>query len=176
MGFHTRTWALVLSAILCSQSLVLSNNRLPGAGLDVPVDVDGDGISSFGDRYVFNLWLESGGSLAAALTAHSSISDSSAKVLNLSVFFSDESVLSRVSTFGRAAQNAPVAGQGAAMMAMQSCGTTGIIVEGGSAVSIFEDCQTALSYTRVISFDDADGIWIGRSVALATENLSLIHI
>lgn len=40
---------------------------LPGPGLDVAVDVDGDGVDSFGDRYFFNWWLEQGGSLDKAL-------------------------------------------------------------------------------------------------------------
>ena len=41
---------------------------LPGPGLDVPIDVDGDGVSTFGDRYAFNYWLELGGSLEKAFS------------------------------------------------------------------------------------------------------------
>ncbi len=37
--------------------------ELPGPGLDLPVDVDGDGLSTWGDVWVLNKWLELGGSL-----------------------------------------------------------------------------------------------------------------
>jgi mono/diheme cytochrome c family protein len=58
--------------------------RLPAPGLDLPVDIDGDGLSTFSDRYLFNLWLAKGGSLAAALTRVEVVGD----VLDLSGFFS----------------------------------------------------------------------------------------
>jgi hypothetical protein len=56
---------------------------LPGPGLALPVDVDGDGVSTFGDQYVFNSWAESGGSWTAALQHAVTRGD----VLDLSGFF-----------------------------------------------------------------------------------------
>src|SRR5688572_2777141 len=57
--------------------------RLPAPGLDLPFDIDGDGLSTFSDRYLFNLWLAKGGSLAAALSRVEVVGD----VLDLSAFF-----------------------------------------------------------------------------------------
>ncbi len=54
--------------LLCFNLVGLSamsadSEPLPGPALEVPVDVDGDGASSYGDLYFFNYWLESGGDL-----------------------------------------------------------------------------------------------------------------
>jgi hypothetical protein len=56
---------------------------LPGPGLEIPVDVNGDGISTFGDQYVFNAWLGMGGSLQLAL-AYATTGNG---LLDLSEFF-----------------------------------------------------------------------------------------
>ena len=45
---------------------VMPGEQLPGPGLDVPVDADGDGVSTYGDVYAFNYWLGLGGDLGAA--------------------------------------------------------------------------------------------------------------
>src|SRR5688572_12126203 len=55
---------------------------LPGLGVDLPVDLDGDGTSSFSDRYFFNLWLGLGGNLASALSQAQVVGE----VLDLSGF------------------------------------------------------------------------------------------
>jgi hypothetical protein len=58
--------------------------------LDVPVDVDGDGVSTFGDRYAFNYWLALGGSLTRAFSS----AQLRGGVIDLSDFFaSSESSL-----------------------------------------------------------------------------------
>jgi hypothetical protein len=56
---------------------------LPGPGLDLPVDFDGNGVSTYYERYRFNLWLAHGGSLAAALSNATVVGE----VLDLSEFF-----------------------------------------------------------------------------------------
>jgi len=56
---------------------------LPGPGLDLPVDLDGNGVSTFPERYRFNLWLALGGNLASALSDAKVVG----KVLDLSHFF-----------------------------------------------------------------------------------------
>jgi hypothetical protein len=75
---------LVLSALISlPASEAAEFPPLPGPGLVIPVDVDGDGVSSFADCYVFNVWLEMGGKLETAILA-AQVND---KVLNLSSFF-----------------------------------------------------------------------------------------
>ena len=61
---------------------------LPGPALDLPVDVDGDGVVTFGDQFVLNYWLEQGGSLADALLS-AKIND---KVIGLAAFFESQIV------------------------------------------------------------------------------------
>ena len=56
---------------------------LPGPGLEVPVNLDGDGISTWGDRYAFNYWLCLGGDLAEALAEAKIARDT----IDLSAFF-----------------------------------------------------------------------------------------
>src|SRR6266545_7059534 len=56
---------------------------LAGPGLDLPVDLDGNGVSTFPERYRFNLWLANGGNLASALSNAKVVG----KVLDLSDFF-----------------------------------------------------------------------------------------
>ncbi|MBI4604249.1 MAG: hypothetical protein HY721_20000, partial [Planctomycetes bacterium] len=57
--------------------------KLPGPGYDLPVDVDGDGASTWGDKYFFNWWLEQGGSLEEAFAQAKLVGD----VIDLSGFF-----------------------------------------------------------------------------------------
>lgn len=57
--------------------------QLPDPGIEAPVDVDGDGESTFGDQYFFNWWLHEGGSLADALES----AELKGSVFDLSVFF-----------------------------------------------------------------------------------------
>ncbi len=57
--------------------------KLPGPGIDIPVDVNGDGEDSFGDRYFFNWWLEAGGDLDLAM----STAAADGKLIDLSTFF-----------------------------------------------------------------------------------------
>ena len=67
-----------------------SPSTLPGPGLDLPVDLDGNGVSTFSDRYLFNVWLSKGGSLVSALS-HAKVVG---KVLDLSDFItSPEAIL-----------------------------------------------------------------------------------
>jgi Tol biopolymer transport system component len=56
---------------------------LPDPQLDLPVDMDGDGFSTFGDRYAFNHWMSLGGMLEDALD----VADVTGDVIDLSVFF-----------------------------------------------------------------------------------------
>lgn len=56
---------------------------LPGLALPLPVDVDGDGLSTYGDKYVFNYYLERGGSLASLLRR----ADTGRGLIDLSSFF-----------------------------------------------------------------------------------------
>jgi Tol biopolymer transport system component len=83
--------------------------RLPGPALDVPVDTDGDGLSSFGDRWFFNWWLSQGGSLEKALLS-AQVSDG---VVGLGAFFSSrEAALSPAApiSFGGSAEPAAAGG------------------------------------------------------------------
>lgn len=49
LSLFSLSWVYVGLPVLSDDS-----SLLPGPGLDVPVDVDGDGVSSFGDRWAFN--------------------------------------------------------------------------------------------------------------------------
>jgi hypothetical protein len=65
---------------------------LPGPALELPVDVDGDGVATWGDSYAFNLWLEAGGKLKLALSA----GEPKGGFLDLSEFFhSPQAALSK---------------------------------------------------------------------------------
>ena len=59
---------------------------LPGPAFALPVDLDGDGLVTFGDQFVFNWWLASGGDLASALL--SGYQKEKGSVIDLSEFFS----------------------------------------------------------------------------------------
>jgi hypothetical protein len=61
----------------------LSPPQLPGPALTLPVDVNGDGLSEYGDLYAFNYWLEQGGSLGLAL----STSAAKGELVDLTGFF-----------------------------------------------------------------------------------------
>jgi hypothetical protein len=72
---------------------------LPGPALEIPVDVDGDGLSSYADLHVFNEWLALGGSVDTALENAEPLE----RVLSLAKFFassasalSDDSVMARL--------------------------------------------------------------------------------
>jgi hypothetical protein len=56
---------------------------LPGPGIDLPVDCDGSGTSTYGDRYFFNWWLANGGSLALVLSE----AQPNRKLIDLTAFF-----------------------------------------------------------------------------------------
>ena len=66
--------------------------ELPGPGLDLPVDLDGDGESSFSDIYVFNLWLAMGGNLKVNLKValDAAVATKNDKITDLSSFFRSE--------------------------------------------------------------------------------------
>jgi hypothetical protein len=74
---------------LCAPALRGASPDLPGPGLDIPVDADGDGVSTYGDRHAFNYWLELGGSLADALASAEFGKD----VIDLSKFFQSHDAL-----------------------------------------------------------------------------------
>ncbi|MGQ9590380.1 MAG: hypothetical protein ACUVYA_08805, partial [Planctomycetota bacterium] len=48
------------------------------------MDLDGDGISTWGDRYAFNYWLGRGGSLGSALAS----AETEGGTIDVSAFFS----------------------------------------------------------------------------------------
>jgi hypothetical protein len=75
--------------VCCAPALRGASPDLPGPGLDVPVDADGDGASTYGDRHAFNYWLELGGSLADALASAEFGKD----VIDLSEFFDSPDAL-----------------------------------------------------------------------------------
>ena len=80
---------------------------LPGPGIDVAVDVDGDGVDSFGDRYFFNWWLEQGGDLDLAFSS----ATANGKLIDLSKFFaSSKAQLQPLSPLSGGAGAAPQAG------------------------------------------------------------------
>lgn len=79
-GQRNRSWVVFVALLLVSEILadevaepaaegVPSALGLPGPGLELPVDVDGDGVSTEGERFLFNWWLANGGGLAEALAA-----------------------------------------------------------------------------------------------------------
>ncbi len=80
----------IITKLLVGSTFVLSAANtlaqlppLPGPSLAVPVDVDGDGVASFADQYLFNDWLSMGGSLSLALSQGKPAGD----ILDLSDFF-----------------------------------------------------------------------------------------
>lgn len=78
---------VVLLGVVFSRAAVAGEPILPGPALDLPVDLDGDGQSTFGDLYTFNWWLENGGDLAEALKS----AQLRGSVLDLKDFFSGAS-------------------------------------------------------------------------------------
>lgn len=84
MRLHSVGKSLLLAVLLgCSLATGEDPPPLPGPALEVPVDLDGDGQDTFGDRYAFNWWLEQGGSLGAAL----SNAKPNGELIDLSGFF-----------------------------------------------------------------------------------------
>jgi hypothetical protein len=80
-----RTFPLVVGVLVMGAKVLRAESSdLPGPGLDIAVDLDGDGISTHGDRYAFNYWLLLGGDLETALMAAEAGKDG---VIDLSKFF-----------------------------------------------------------------------------------------
>ena len=78
--------AILLLGLILLETKQMAQEKppLPGPGLELPVDLNGDGIASFGDLYAFNYWLECGGDLGAVLVS----ARISGEVIDLSDFFS----------------------------------------------------------------------------------------
>jgi hypothetical protein len=102
---------------------------LPGPGLDIPVDTDGDGVSRYGERYAFNYWLGLGGDLGSAIES----SKPALTVIDLSDFFSSsaaalspEAGLAEARPFGAAVEPQPAGTEGAGAGA--SCATTALLL------------------------------------------------
>src|SRR5437867_3167136 len=70
--------------VLCSVLVLLYNRQGVGQNTDFPVDLDGDGVSTYGDRAVFGDWLAMGGRLDYALEN----AQVTGNVIDLSDFFS----------------------------------------------------------------------------------------
>jgi hypothetical protein len=102
---------------------------LPGPGLDIPVDTDGDGVSRYGERYAFNYWLGLGGNLESAIES----SKPALTVIDLSDFFSSSAAalspdagLAEARPFGAAVEPQPAGTEGAGAGA--SCATTALLL------------------------------------------------
>ncbi|MGH9363130.1 MAG: hypothetical protein ACRD2T_14565, partial [Thermoanaerobaculia bacterium] len=132
---------------------------LPGPGLDVPVDADGDGLSTYGDRYAFNYWLGLGGSLEKALSA-ASVQESG--IIDLSAFFrSPDAVLAPQSS------TAPLQESGGSVLTSSStCATSASIVPPFGApttpASLFTVCEPMFKFPTAAQVDDLQGLWGSR--------------
>jgi hypothetical protein len=80
------TLSLLLSTPVLFTKLPAQEELPPLAGpaLDLPVDVDGDGVPTFGDVFVFNHWLALGGDLETALAK----AKTNGQFIDLTQFFS----------------------------------------------------------------------------------------
>ena len=119
------------SAVLTSHCYAQRLPALPGPALDIPVDLDGDGESTFGDKYVFNHWLSLGGDLTKAILATAPAEE----VLQLREFFhSSQAALEKSSPLQSNAAGSPlsiapaVAAGGGQAAAMGGCTTNGTLV------------------------------------------------
>jgi hypothetical protein len=127
--------------------------------------VDGDGTSSYGDRWVFNDWLGQGGSLEKALFD----AKTDGKVLDLSAFFtSGAAALSPESPLLSASSSAgltPAVGGGgvAAAAAGGGCPTTALILAPFGAPttpgSLFSTCRSEYDNPTGFAFDANQKLW-----------------
>jgi hypothetical protein len=137
---------------------------LPGPGLDVPVDADGDGLSTHGDRYVFNYWLELGGDLGTALKAAEAGKDG---IIDLGKFFSSPDALLKPRVEVVEAEPTEESGSaGGAEAASSGCATEARLVAPFGDLtrlpSVLGACQTMLSYPTGAAVDKLQGLWFSR--------------
>jgi hypothetical protein len=138
---------------------------LPGPGLDVPVDADGDGLSTHGDRYVFNYWLALGGDLASALNAAEVGKDG---VIDLGKFFSSPDALLKPRV--EVVEGEPTGasgGAGGAETLSSGCVTPARLVAPFGDLtplpSLLGSCQTLLRHPTGADMDTPQGLWLSRS-------------
>lgn len=131
---------------------------LPGPGLDIPADVDGDGVTTYGDKWYFNYWLFQGGSLEKALDSAKFVGD----LIDLSDFFSgpsaslspnepvvsgEESIANSISLFGPYPD-----GGGVAIAPCTTSATMGAFFGGGGP-----GVQTGCVYEHATNLEKANG-------------------
>jgi Tol biopolymer transport system component len=83
VGFLTKWFCWV--AVCVSWASWGIGQDLPAPALDIPVDVDGDGLSSFSDVYIFNWWLGTGAS-AKDVLENGNVNDG---IIDLSEYFQE---------------------------------------------------------------------------------------
>lgn len=149
---------------------------LPGPGLDLPVDTDGDGVSSDGDRYAFNFWLAHGGKLETVL---SSAVVTESGILDLGAFFSSpDAVLSPAppQLFEAAALSA---GGGAGTQA-NGCPTAATIVapfgEPSIPAGLFADCRDELENPTGFAVDSQKRLWASTLGAQSALQLGVVRV
>lgn len=158
------------------------SSNLPGPGLDVPVDADGDGISTYGDRYAFNYWLELGGSLEKALSAAEAGKDG---VIDLSKFFrsSDAMLAPRAAVVdaeaveGEPVQESAATGGGTALSSSSTCATFGsIVVPFGAPTtpppSILSSCSGQFDHPTGADMDSLQGLYVSHTAFDPLNNLN----
>ena len=86
---HPQNFALrsfLFAALITLSSPLVAQYTMSDLVFDLQVDLDGDNVSTFGDKYAFNYWIESGGDVKQAFM-NAEIRDS---IIDLSSFFKSD--------------------------------------------------------------------------------------
>jgi hypothetical protein len=148
---------------------------LPGPGLDLPVDTDGDGVSSYGDRYAFNYWLAHGGKLEPVLLS-AVVTESG--ILDLAGFFSSPAAV--LSLTPPQLSEARVAGTGGGVAQANGCPTLATIVapfgEPTVPVGLFADCQDEFENPTGFAVDTEKRLWASTLGAQSALQLGVVRV
>ncbi|MBI4585003.1 MAG: hypothetical protein HY717_13405 [Planctomycetes bacterium] len=135
---------------------------LPGPALDLAVDLNGDGISDFGDKYAFNYWLLLGGDLGTALSAAEVGKNGT---IDLSRFFrSSEALLAPRVVEAEPLQESAAAGSGTASTCPTSASILPPFGEPSTPASVFANCQVEFRYPTGAEMDSLQGLWCARGL------------
>ena len=168
--------------VISSSGLIAGADALPGPGLDVPVDADGDGVSTYGDRYAFNYWLGAGGNLGNALFEAEVRKDG---IIDVSKFFGAAGALLAPQSKAEEPESMEaeafgVGDGGAAQASSSGCGTLAIIVAPFGApttpASVFSSCQSVFRYPTGAEVDPEQSLWCSRGPLTATNGVALLNL